>query len=73
MEDYNYGFGGAKLNFDSVKQDELITKFMDECKLYDTTYLIPFMRSSEACYVNKTIIDSIASTYGEEYRFYKVI
>ncbi len=67
MEDYNYGFGGAKILYESVKQEELIGKFMEECKLYGSTYLIPFMRSSEACYVNKTIIDSIADEFGEEY------
>ena len=67
IDDYNYGLGGNKILFDSPTRDELVQEFLDECKLNNATYLVPFMRSSEACYINKTIIDALALEYGSEY------
>lgn len=62
INDSNYGLGGSKLKFDGVTKDEIIEKFMDELIINDRQYCLPFMRSSEACYVNKTYIEKLGFT-----------
>lgn len=62
IADEKYGLGGSELLFDSVKADEVIPKFAGECKLGDSQYALPFMRSTEACYVNKTFVEKLGFT-----------
>lgn len=57
-----YGLGGSELLFDSVSKDESIEKFIDECNLNGFYYAVPFMRSTEACYVNKDYVESLGYT-----------
>lgn len=52
MADERYGLGGSEVRFDAPTRDEMIDKFMDECTIGGTTYALPFMRSTEACYIN---------------------
>lgn len=52
-----YGLGGSKLKFDSIKKEEIAPKFLNECTIGDDYYIIPFMRSTEALYVNKTYLE----------------
>lgn len=59
MNDEKYGFGGSEILFDSVTSDEMIEKFMDECKLNGLYYAVPFMRSTEACYINKDYVEKL--------------
>ncbi len=59
IDDESYGLGGSKLKFDSVKKDELISKFLDEGVINDKQYALPFMRSSEALYINKTFVEKL--------------
>ena len=54
-----YGFGGTEIKYDSPRKDEMVQKFLDECKLDGEHYLIPFMRSTEACYINKTYVENL--------------
>lgn len=54
-----FGFGGSEVKFDSVKEDELIDKFMDELVINDKQYALPFVRSSEATYVNKNLVNEL--------------
>lgn len=54
-----YGLGGTELKFDSPRQDEVISKFLNECKIDDSLYALPFMRSTEVCYVNKTYVEKL--------------
>ena len=60
-----YGLGGTELRFDSPSQEEMIPKFLDECVVNGTHYAIPFMRSTEACYVNKTFVEKLGYTLPE--------
>lgn len=55
----NYGFGGRELLFDSPSEEELISKFLEECSLNGRHYAIPFMRSTESCYINKTYVETL--------------
>ena len=57
-----YGLGGSAVRFDSVKKDELVPQFLEECKIGDAYYAVPYMRSTEACYVNKTYVEALGFT-----------
>ncbi len=62
MADAEYGLGGSKLKFDSVKQDEIVEKFLNEGKIAGGYYAMPFMRSTEACYINKDYVEALGYT-----------
>ena len=57
--DDKYGLGGSELAFDGPTQDEIIPQFLAECALGGTHYAIPYMRSTEICYVNKTYVEAL--------------
>lgn len=57
--DEKYGLNGSELKFDSPAQEELIPEFLAECVLDGRHYAIPYMRSTEACYVNKTYVEAL--------------
>ncbi len=59
MNDSKFGFGGSEVAFDSPAVDEVIPEFLDECIIQDAHYAIPFMRSTEACYINKTYVEAL--------------
>lgn len=65
MNHPEYGLGGSKLKFDSPTFDEMIPKFMGECLFDDTYYALPYMRSTEALYVNKTYVEALGYTLPE--------
>ena len=62
MADEEYGLGGSKLKFESVKQDEIVAKFLEEGKIAGGYYAMPFMRSTEACYINKDFVEALGYT-----------
>ena len=57
--DKKYGFGGSELRFDGPAQNEIISKFLNECAFGGYYYAIPYMRSTEACYINKTYVEAL--------------
>ena len=52
MADSEYGLGGSQVRFEGPTQGEIIPKFLNECVLEGKHYAIPYMRSTEACYIN---------------------
>jgi len=54
-----YGLGGSELRYDGPTQDEIVPEFLDECVIGGVHYAIPYMRSTEACYVNKTYVEAL--------------
>ena len=60
--DENYGFGGSKVIYDSVSLDEIVPQFLQECRINGDYYAIPFMRSTECCYINKTYVEKLGFT-----------
>ena len=42
-----------------VPKDEVVPQFLSECSIGGTTYALPYMRSTEACYVNKTFVEKL--------------
>ena len=59
IADAKYGLGGSELRFDGPTREEIIPQFLSECAIGGTTYALPFMRSTEACYINKTMLESL--------------
>ena len=60
-----YGMGGSDVRFDSPTADEIIPEFLRECYLNGSCYALPFMRSTEVCYVNKTYVEALGYTLPE--------
>ncbi len=65
MEDEKYGLGGSSLQFDGPAKDEIIPQFLEECRFGGHYYALPYMRSTEACYVNKTFVEKLGYTLPE--------
>ncbi|MBO7252822.1 MAG: extracellular solute-binding protein [Oscillospiraceae bacterium] len=61
-----YGLGGSDLRFDGPTVDEIIPQFLAECQFNGYYYAIPYMRSTEACYVNKTYVEKLGFTLPEQ-------
>ncbi|MBP5295613.1 MAG: extracellular solute-binding protein, partial [Lachnospiraceae bacterium] len=40
--------------------------FLEECRIGDTFYAMPFMRSTEACYVNQDFVEALGYTLPEK-------
>lgn len=66
FDDEKYGLGGSDVRFDSVKKDEIIQKYLNECYFNGSYYAIPYMRSTEACYVNKDYVEALGYTLPEK-------
>ncbi len=65
FSDPAYGLGGSEVRFDSPTLEEIIPEFLDECVIGGSHYAIPYMRSTEACYVNKTYVEKLGFTLPE--------
>ncbi len=63
--DEKYGLDGQEVLFDSVKVEEIVPQFLDECEFNGHYYALPYMRSTEACYVNKTYVEKLGYTLPE--------
>ncbi len=63
--DPKYGLGGSELRFDGPTKDEIVPQFLQECAFGGYYYAIPYMRSTEACYVNKTYVENLGFTLPE--------
>ena len=63
--DEKYGLGGSELRYDSPTQGEIVPQFLTECAFNDRYYAIPYMRSTEACYINKTYVEKLGFTLPE--------
>ena len=57
--DERYGLGGSELLYEGPTQAEIVPQFLDECRLGGTYYAIPYMRSTEACYINKDFVEAL--------------
>ncbi len=59
LTDEKYGLGGTEVKFDSPTKDEIIPEFLTECYIGDSCYALPYMRSTEALYINKTYVEKL--------------
>ena len=51
LEDPRFGLGGSQLRYRGP--GEIAPKFLSECAINGVTVALPYMRSTDACYVNK--------------------
>lgn len=65
MTHEKYGLGGSDLRFDGPTSDEIIPEFLAEGRIGGVQYALPFMRSTEACYVNKDLVEKLGFTLPE--------
>ena len=64
--DDKYGLGGSKVRFDSPRENEIIPQFLSECAFNGHYYAVPYMRSTEAVYINKTFVEQLGYEVPEE-------
>ena len=62
MNDARYGLGGSELAFDSPAVSEVVPEFLEECKVNGYYHALPYMRSTEACYVNRDMVEALGYT-----------
>lgn len=62
FDDLKYGLGGSEVKFDSPTYNEIIPQFLEECSFGGHYYALPYMRSTECCYVNKTYVEKLGYT-----------
>ena len=65
FDDEKYGLGGSEVRFDAPSRAEIIPKFLEECAFDGHHYAVPYMRSTEACYINKTFVEKLGYTIPE--------
>lgn len=64
--DPKYGLGGSEVRFDGPDKGEIQQKFLEECEFNGHYYAIPYMRSTEACYINKTYVEKLGYEIPQE-------
>ena len=59
MSNPKYGFGGSELKFQSPAYDDFVKAFIEEGAQFGDglTYTVPFLRSTEALFYNKTFFE----------------
>ena len=62
MADERFGLGGSEVRFDAPKAEEIVPEFLEEGKIDGITYAMPYMRSTEAVYINKTYVEKLGYT-----------
>lgn len=65
MQHEALGLGGTEVRFDAPTKEEIVPQFLEECKLGEDYYALPFMRSTEACYVNRDYVEALGFTLPE--------
>ena len=66
LVDEKYGLGGSEVKFDAPTKDEIVPKFLEECAFEGHYYAMPYMRSTEACYINKTFVEKLGYALPEK-------
>ncbi len=59
MDDATYGLGGSALAYDGPTKDEIIPQFLSECAFAGGVYALPYMRSTEALYINRDFVEAL--------------
>lgn len=60
--DAKYGLSGSEVRFDAPTVAEIIPQFLKECEFAGHHYALPYMRSTECCYINKTFVEKLGYT-----------
>lgn len=65
FDDKKYGLGGSELLFDGTTKEEIVPQFLSECTIDGHYVAVPYMRSTEACYINKDFVEALGYTLPE--------
>ena len=57
--DRKYGLAGSELKFDGPSKEEIVPQFLEECRIGENYYALPYMRSTEAMYINKDFVEKL--------------
>ena len=66
IDNPNWGLGSENLRFDAPTKDEIVEKFLLEGVIDGEQYALPFMRSTEACYINADLVEALGFTLPEQ-------
>ena len=59
IRDSRFGLGGSEVRFDAPKEEEIIPEFLKECVIGKHIYAMPYMRSTEALYINEDYVKKL--------------
>lgn len=59
LQDATYGLGGSALRFEGPTFSQMIPSHMEECAFDGHYYAVPFMRSTEALYINQDFVEAL--------------
>ena len=59
IDDPKWGLGGSQVAFDAPTRAEMIDKYFEEGYIGASLYAMPYMRSTEALYINKTYVEAL--------------
>ena len=59
MVNETWGLGSEALRFDAPAKDEIVPQFLAEGVIGGTQYALPYMRSTEACYINVDLVKKL--------------
>ena len=59
MADPRFGLGGSEVRFDAPTKAEIVPEFLKECMIGEHTYAMPYMRSTEALYINEDYVKKL--------------
>lgn len=59
LYDSRYGLAGSEIKFDGPSADEVVPEYLEEGWIGEHCYTIPYMRSTEALYINKTYVEAL--------------
>ncbi len=62
FDNARYGLGGSELKYEGPRRDEVVPQFLNECVIGGHYYALPYMRSTEACYINRTYVEKLGYT-----------
>ena len=65
LTDARWGLGGGEVLFTAPTAEEMIPEFLAECVVDGHLYGVPYMRSTEVCYVNRTYVERLGYTLPE--------
>ena len=59
LHDERYGLDGSELRFDGPSFEEMVPEFLNEGIIGSHYYALPYMRSTEATYINKDLVEKL--------------
>ena len=59
MDHPRYGMGSDELLFDAPTKSEILPSFLNECYVNGEIHALPYMRSTEACYINVDYVKAL--------------